>query len=181
MIQVRAGWLKLSRALPIGLLLAAMAGCKGDEGPEGPQGMTGIPGEQGEPGPAGPSDYTVFGSCTATDKVTGIDPTTGDVICAVDVDTDSFQTASGPGTPYEKDGNDGYNTCDDYCSNLGDDFGTDSGTCIAALLEINAIDSPIAYLDGKWVACNYLVGEYHPDWDGAVDVMKCYCLNFPPF
>jgi len=100
-------------AILTALTLAATAGCEGALGPAGDPGAMGKPGEtgsrgvEGEVGPTGPPgdagvvgpigptgpmgvpDFAAFGSCTGTEKVIGVDATSGAVICDVDVDTDT--------------------------------------------------------------------------------------------
>jgi len=59
----------------------------GTPGVAGPIGPTGPVGATGPTGPAGNPDFTSFGSCPGLDKVTGIDPSTGAVLCGADRDS----------------------------------------------------------------------------------------------
>jgi len=103
-LTVRLGEVALAVVIAIGsgcsgedgaMGLVGAEGSTGAEGPTGAAGEVGLVGPTGgtgvvgPTGPAGPEDYTVFGSCLGTDKVTGIDATSGAVQCAADADADT--------------------------------------------------------------------------------------------
>jgi hypothetical protein len=128
------------------------AGPAGAAGAAGPAGAVGPKGPAGAVGPSGPAGAA--GEAGPAGAFPGTIVSTGD-------------------------GNNGSASCDTFCNNTADMWGTASSSCLAARLFIGQNPNPSPILQGKYIPCSTVAASLMPSWNFSVDAAQCTCIYFP--
>jgi hypothetical protein len=84
-----------------------------------------------------------------------------------------------PATFFTVGGNNGTVSCDTFCSNIAEQWGTWSGTCVSARIGIGANPSPIAAENGEYIPCSQApTAMFGSGWNAQTDGVACACLSF---
>lgn len=188
--------MKCREVMPVLLSMALLGGCSvqpgppgpqgvpGMEGPSGPQGDPGIEGPAGAAGPLGPvGPQGEIGPEGAPGPSGGVGPAgpagpsgaVGPMGPAGPSGADGVDGAF-PATITWRGGDNGTASCDTYCANLDNYWGSYTGTCVASRLDIATVPSPIAAYNGKYVGCS-LNATAITGWTVGVDAQQCWCID----